>query len=316
MINLTGNVIVLGAKGRFGRAAISAFLEAGWQVRAFARSWDGVEIKSDIERITGDAFDNTSIAIAAQDCDVIVNALNPPYPLWVRDLPRLTEAVIGSAKATGATIMLPGNVYNYGANMPANLTETTPHNPTARKGRLRVEMEQSYADAAKQGVQTIILRAGDFVEREKTGNWFDSHIAGKIAKGKIMYPGPLDQPHAWAFLPDLARAVVGLAAKRDAFAKFEEFCFPGFTLTGTMLIEAMERASGQTLKISKMPWPLIRLLGLVMPQMREVSEMEYLWNVPHGLDGTKLAKALPDFQATKLDVAIAGALGEETSLSH
>lgn len=34
-------VVVLGAKGRFGRAAVVAFKAAGWSVREVARNWDG-----------------------------------------------------------------------------------------------------------------------------------------------------------------------------------------------------------------------------------------------------------------------------------
>ena len=65
-----------------------------------------------------DAFDPAQVAGAARGMDVIVNALNPPYPRWTRDLPRLTGSVIAAARESGATVMIPGNVYNYGAAMP------------------------------------------------------------------------------------------------------------------------------------------------------------------------------------------------------
>lgn len=306
---MPGTVIILGAKGRLGRAAVDAFSAAGWRVRAFARSWAGVAERAEIALIAGDAVDAGALASAAKGCDVIVNALNPPYPRWARDLPRLTAAVIQAAKATGATVMVPGNVYNYGEGMPARLAEDTPHAPTSRKGRLREEMEQAHARAGDDGVQTIILRAGDFFEREKTGNWFDSYIAANVAKGRVVYPGPLDRIHAWAYLPDMARAMVGLAEKRAGFAVFERFGFAGHALTGQALVDAMARATGRSLKVSGLPWPMIRLLGFVVPQMREVVEISYLWRTPHAIDGGKLAATLPDFEATPLEAAIADALG-------
>ncbi len=286
-----GKVIVLGANGRLGRAAIDAFLNAGWQASAFARTWDKADFPDQVARHTGDAFDAADISSAAQGCDVIVNALNPPYPRWACDLPRFTDAVIRAAKATGAAILLPGNVYNYGAGMPAALTEATAHRPTSRKGRLRVEMEASYRDAANAGVQTVILRAGDFIEREKTGNWFDSQITGKIDNGQVMYPGPLDRIHAWAYLPDLARTFVGIADIRNTLSNLEEYGFPGYALTGHELVTALEHASKRSLKVRGMPWPMIRVLGWVVPQMREIAEMAYLWDTPHGIDGTRLARA-------------------------
>jgi len=310
---MSEKVIILGAKGRFGRAAVNAFLTAGWTVRAFARSWDGDMSNTAVEKVSGDAFDADTLTKAATGCDVIVNALNPPYPLWRRDIPRTTAAVIHAARATGATVMIPGNVYNYGANMPHRLNEETPHEPTTLKGCLREEMEQTYARASDNSVRTIILRAGDFIEREKTGNWFDTYITDKLHAGRIMYPGPLDLVHAWAYLPDAARAMVGLASHRANFAPFECFNFAGYELTGQELVNALEHTCGHSLKVKGMPWPLIRALGLIMPQMREVSEMRYLWSTPHALEGGKLAAALPDFIPTPMNVALAEATGVEHS---
>ena len=299
-------VIILGAKGRFGRAAADAFLTAGWKVRSFARSRP--EQPAAIEWIADDAFDAEALAGAAQGCDVIVNALNPPYSRWQRDLPRLTVNVIAAAQASGATVMIPGNVYHYGAAMPARLVEDTPADPTTRKGRLRAEMERAYGDAVADGVRTIILRAGDFIERQKTGNWFDSYIAAHVSEGRVMYPGPLDCTHAWAYLPDMARAMMVLADQRADFAAFEEFGFPGYALTGRMLVDAMARSVRRNLKVKGLSWPMIRLLGLAVPQMREVAEMSYLWRRPHAIDGAKLASALPEFRETPYEAAIAEAL--------
>lgn len=304
---MTGKVLILGAKGRFGRAARSSFYKAGWDVLAFGRNWPDMDGPGRV--ISGDAFDKEVLIGAAMGCDVIVNALNPPYPKWTRDLPRLTEAVIAAAKASGATVLIPGNVYNYGEEMPPLLTEATPHKPTTRKGTLREEMEERFAQAGDEGVQTIILRAGDFIEAEKTGNWFDTYVAAKVGEGKLSYPGPLDRMHAWAYLPDMARAAVGLAEKRARLGTFCCFGFESINLTGAELIATIETVTGQSMKVSSMPWPIIRLLSVINPMMREVVEMAYLWRVPHAIDGRKLSSTLPDFEHTPIENALTQALG-------
>lgn len=296
-------VVVLGATGRFGRAAMAAFRADGWTVRGFSRSIPDPRPADAQEWITGDAYDRDSIVRASEGCDVIVNALNPPYPLWRRYLPVFTKNVIAAAWRSGATVMLPGNVYNYGAGMPSVLSEETPHRPTTRKGRLREEMERSYAGS--HGIRTIVLRAGDFIDGRKTGNWLEDHILAGLGKGKIMYPGPLDRVHAWAYLPDMATAMAGLADKRHEFSDFEEFGFPGFSLTGRELISAVERAVGRSLKVTGMPWPLLGVAGLFSPLLREVAEMAYLWKVPHRVDGSKLALALPELNTTPVEEVIA-----------
>lgn len=304
-------VIVLGAKGRFGRAAVAAFANAGWSVTAFGRNWDTAPTDR-VKRIEGNAKDAAALAKACQGQAIIVNAINPPYEKWAGELPDLTRSIIAAVRASGATVIIPGNVYNYGAGMPETFAENTAWAPTTRKGKLRVEMERSYRDA---GVPTIVLRGGDFIEREKTGNWFDSYIAAKAHLGKTTYPGPLDQVHAWAYLPDMARAVVALAERRHRFAPFEEFLFEGYNLTGAELVELIAEATGRPQKVSRLPWPILRLIALFSPQVREVIEMRYLWEVPHGADGSKLRAAIPEFEPTPARDAIKAALVQQNAHS-
>ena len=298
-------VLILGAGGRFGRAALAAFDAAGWQVRAFVRPGRALDLPAGASRVEGDAFDPAAVAAAARGAAVIVHALNPPYPQWPTDLPKQTASVLAAAKASGATVMIPGNVYNYGRAMPTRLTEDTPHAPTTRKGALREEMEDAFRAAGREGVHTVVLRAGDFIEAAKTGNWFDTYIAARVDRGIAVYPGPRDVVHAWAWLPDMARAMVGLAERKaQPAAGFESFNFEGFNLTGEDLIAAMERAAGRSLKRKRFPWFALSFVAPFVPLLREVMEMRYLWRVPHGLDGARLRAALPDFRPTPLAEAL------------
>ena len=294
-------VLILGATGRFGRAAATAFQDAGWHVTQTARRWS----EAGAGRVTLDPSDAAAVTEAAQGQDVIVNAVNPPYPDWSVVVPRLTRSVIAAAKATGATVMIPGNLYNYGAAMPEVLREDTPWTAQTRKGAIRIRMESAYRDA---GVRTTVLRGGDFLEAEPSGNWFDAHIAVRAWEGKVMYPGPRNIVHAWAWLPDMAAAMAALADRRDAFDPFVEFGFEGYALTGDDLIALIEQAVGRPVRVRGMPWPMVRAMGLVSPLMREVVEMRYMWRVPHRVDGTRLSQVLPDLPSTPPAQAIAAAL--------
>lgn len=295
------SVIVLGAKGRFGRAAVTAFRAAGWRVTALARAWP---TPSD-SHVVADALDPAALSRACMGHDVIVHAIHPPYPEWQRLVPIMTDAVIAAARASGATVIIPGNVYNYGTAMPETLTERTPWVGNTGKGDIRIRMEGKFRDS---GVRTIVLRCGDFIDTEKAGNWLDTHIAPKAWQGKISYPGPHDVPHAWAYLPDAARAVVGLAEQRDQFAAFETFGFEGYTLTGTELAAAIADVVGRRVRVAGFPWSAVRVMALWSPLMREVLEMRYLWNRAHRLDGSKLRAALPAFVPTPLGEAMQTAM--------
>jgi len=297
---MTNSVIVLGAKGRFGRAAVEGFHAKGWRVTALARNWRKENKPHHLQCLVASAFDRDGLIAACKGHDVIVNALNPPYEDWEHVLPTITQNVITAGVTSGATVMIPGNVYNYGNELPGHLTEETPHIANTKKGCLRIEMERSYREASDKDLQTIILRSGDFIDGKDTGNWFESYITQKLDKGLVTYPGTLDSIHAWAYLPDMARAMVDLAEKRQTLGRFEEFGFRGYAITGQQLINALEEATGRTLKVKTFPWPLVRVVGLFSKPIREVLEMRYLWNRNHEIDEEKLRAALPDFQPTPL----------------
>ncbi|MFX9193158.1 hypothetical protein ABTN81_19340, partial [Acinetobacter baumannii] len=67
-----------------------------------------------IEWISGDAMRADDVVRAAQGCSLIVHGANPPgYRDWDRLILPMMESSIAAAKATGARILLPGNVYNF-----------------------------------------------------------------------------------------------------------------------------------------------------------------------------------------------------------
>ncbi|MEP3347035.1 MAG: epimerase [Litoreibacter sp.] len=283
---MSKSVLILGANGRFGRNAAAAFSWANWNVTRFDRATD-------------------TLPDAAWGADIIINAWNPAYPDWARIVPELTAQVIDTAKDTGATVLIPGNIYNYGTDMPAELRESTPHNPTSPLGQIRNDMEQSYRDAR---VRTIVLRAGDFIDTSASGNWYDKVITAKLGKGLVDYPGNLDVPHAWAFLHDLADAAVMLCDKAAELPVFFEANFPGYTLTARELHHAIEQATGRRLMLREMPWWPVKLARPFWPTAKPLLEMQYLWDTPHSIVSERLGELLPDFAPTPLHEAIAASL--------
>lgn len=278
--------LILGAGGRFGRQAAQAFERAGWRLRRFDRARDRLDQ-------------------AARGADVIVNGWNPAYPDWAAQVPGLHAAVIAAARASGATVILPGNVYVFGPDVAPPWGPDSPHRARNPLGRIRIEMEAAYRRA---GLRTILLRAGDFLDTEASGNWFDQILAAKVGRGRFTYPGAPDRAHAWAYLPDLARAAVALAERRAQLPVFADIPFAGYRLTGEEMRAGLERAAGRRLRLRRMNWAPIRLAAPFWPMGRCLAEMRYLWDLPHALDPAPLRALLPDFVATPPDRALEAAL--------
>lgn len=281
-------VLILGATGRFGRHAAIAFENADWRVRRFDRRHD-------------------DLMHAAQSADVIVNGWNPPYDKWASQVPQLHAQVRAAAKAAGATVILPANVYVFGPDAGGLWDQGTRHLAGNPLGRIRIEMEQAYK---QDGVKTILLRAGDFIDTQASGNWFDKIMTPKLLEnGAFTYPGAPDQPHVWAFLPDLARAAVALAEQRGDLPDFIDIPFAGYSISGDEMAAALGRVAGRSVRLQQMSWWPILLARPFWPMAKHLLEMRYLWSLPHELNGTRLAALLPDFQSTGIEDALVQALG-------
>lgn len=304
---MKGQILVLGAAGRLGFAAAEAFRDAGWSVKGLVRPNAGWRAPRGIDVV--ETNDRAVAVKEARGTDIVLHALNAPYTGWAQHALPLAYSAIEAAEQSGATLIFPGNVYNYGAGMPAVLDELTPMQPTSRKGKLRNEVELRLREASDRGVRTIILRAGDFFGRGQ-GSWFDLVLIKELAKNRITYPGPLDVVHEWAYLPDYIAALIRVATIRSTLEPFAAFGFPGHAVTGQEFVSAIAKASGRHLKIGHINWWMMRTFGSIWKMGRELTEIGYLWEVPHRIDGSKLVAAIGKVPHTPLDTAVACALRE------
>ncbi|HWK63724.1 MAG TPA: NmrA family NAD(P)-binding protein [Rhizobiaceae bacterium] len=304
-------VIVLGAAGRIGDAAARSFLAAGWRVKGLVRNTGSGRLPAGVEPVRGDATDRAALIEACKGSDVILNALNPLYTEWAEKVMPMAENVVAAAEATDATHLLPGNVYNFGYGIPVGAHEDTPEMPSTEKAEIRIAMEGLFREAAEaRGVRTVVLRAGDFYGGSRPGSWLDLIILAKLRKDVFTWGGPMDIPHAFAYLPDLGRAFVALAEKRHELEPFERFHFAGHTLSGDQMKAAAEAAIGRRLSARTVPWIALRAAGLVSPMMREVARMSYLWRTPHSLDGAKLEWTVGKLPLTEPVEAIRRAIAD------
>ena len=282
---MTKTVLILGGSGKIGKHSAEAFWNAGWNVRHFDRA-------------------SEDMTAAAMGADVIVNGLNPPnYHDWAKNIPAITTQVIAAAKASGASVVIPGNIYNFGL-VNGEINEHTPQRPNSRKGKIRVEMEAAYRAA---GVQTIVLRAGNFIDPDRNGCVMSTMVMRSINKGRLTSPGDPDITSAYAYVPDWAKAAVMLAEMRDDLARFEDVPFPGHAFTIRQLADVLEARLARKIRIVGFPWWAITALSPVWELARELREMRYLSEMDHWISGDRFAKLLPGFAPTPLEkVLIAG----------
>ncbi len=300
---MDNTVLVLGARGRLGGAVAQAFAAAGWRVLAQRRAGGTAPAPvAGIEWVLADAADTATLQRAAAGARGVVHAMNPAYTAaaWRAEAPGLMQAATDIAAALGAHLLFPGNVYNFGAGMPAVLAPDTPQRPSTAKGRIRVDLEQQLAQAARHhGFAATVIRAGDFFGAG-SGPWLDQVIVKKLPRGRVTWPGVLDAAHAWAYLPDLARAFVRVAEAPAVPGSFECLHFAGHTVTGQDWLAALTEVAWEqgwlpacgALRTGKLPWGMMRLVSPFSATVASLLEMRYLWDMPHALDGAALARRI------------------------
>lgn len=299
MSQMSSSVLILGARGRFGRAAAHAFAQAGWQVIAQMRPGATPPAIPGVQWLLVAPDDTATLAAGARGATVVVQGLSPLYThkVWRTEVPALTKAAIAITRELGATLMLPASVYNFGQGMPARLLEETPQNSSTFMGDMRIASETMVRDATHDGgMKAVVIRGGNFFG-SGSGSWLDLVMAKDIQKGQMTYPGTVGVATSWAYLPDMARSFVAVAEHREALPSFETLHFAGYTLTQQDWVDALgeiawERGwlptSGQ-LKVKQLSWLMLRALGMFMPTLAAICEMRYLWQVPHALVNTRMA---------------------------
>jgi nucleoside-diphosphate-sugar epimerase len=258
--------------------------------------------------VAGDAMQPADVLAAAEGVQVIIHAVNPPgYRRWGELVLPMIDNTIAAARATGARIVLPGTIYNYGDDAFPDLVEDAPQHPPTKKGRIRVELERRIEAASRTGTPALIVRFGDFLGPAAANNWFSQ---GLVTPGRrvtaITYPGRKGVGHAWAYLPDAAETIAQLLDRSSELEPFARFHFSGhWDPDGTAMTRAIAQSLGRPdMTVRPLPWPLIGLAGLLQETPRELYKMRYLWRTPIRLDNKKLVAFLGQEPHTPLPDAV------------
>jgi len=306
----TQKALVLGAGGGIGGEVARQLIDAGWQVRALTRHEPARQDDAAFEWMRGDALVPADVLAAARGCSLIVHAVNPPgYRNWAAQVLPMLRNTIAASEAAGASILLPGTVYNYGPDAFPLASEDAPQHPATRKGALRVRMEEELAAHCRRGGRALIVRSGDYFGPRSGNSWFAQAL---VKPGKppvrIANPARPGVGHQWAYLPDVAAAMVALVERRSTLAPFARFHLAGhWDADGVTMANAIRRVAachGIDARTGSFPWWLVRLAAPFHETMRELLEMRYLWDQSLRLDNGRLLDTLGTEPHTPLDMAV------------
>jgi nucleoside-diphosphate-sugar epimerase len=277
-------IVILGY-GPVGKATANLLTASGRDVQIAQRTQPSDLPKgATFERC--DILNADDIAHLVAGASQIVLTIGFQYTgdIWRKSWPVAMANLLTACTKHDVRIVFVDNLYMYGAQdkpLREDMAMTTKGvKPTVRAEITRMWMESS--------VRVAALRAPDFYGPGVTLSHLGDSGFGALAKGKrAMLIMPPDTPHDFAYVPDMARAVITLLdAGDDAYRQVWHMpCAP--TRTARDILELGVKGTGVIPKISGLPLWLLPMIGLFVPMLREFREMRFQLDRPYHVDAQK-----------------------------
>ncbi|MFB9364735.1 NAD-dependent epimerase/dehydratase family protein [Kitasatospora albolonga] len=292
--------------GPAGAATARELVGQGHQVRVVTRSGlpAGAAAEPGVEHLALDATDAARLTEAAKGAVAIHSCAAPPLHRWTTAWPPLAASLFSAAEASGAVLVLLGNLYGYGPTAPAGpLTEELPLAATGPKGRTRAAIwEQAEALHEAGRIRAVEVRASDFFGPGVTeGGHLAARAVPRLLAGKgVSVLGDPDAPHSWTYLPDVARALAEAASDERAWGR--AWHVPTLPARSAReMVHGMAAAAGTTVPtVRRLPSSVLALAGLFSPLLRELKETRYQFDRPFVVDSSAY-EAVFAVRATPLD---------------
>lgn len=309
---MNNKYLITGANGVIGFSFTKAIQEAGETATLLVRNRrDVIEKLGDLTGLTiveGDVNDTEFLKNIASGVSFIFHGANVSYEHWATAMPVMTRSVIDAAEHAGATVIFPGNNYNYG-QIDQPISEITPFNPNTNVGKVRVKLERMLQLATDQGrIRTLVVRMADIWGPNVANKQF-APIFENARNGKAM-PWMISTkiPQQLLYAPDAGRAIA-LLTSRDDLKPYEVFNIGGTRVESIeSWLKDIGHVAGLPAKISVMPKALISVLALFIPVLKEIKSMAYKFETSVMLNDDRFSKLYPDFHQTPMRQAIADTL--------
>src|SRR5215217_3416501 len=247
-----GKILVIGATGRVGGAAVERFLETGFEVRALVRRPEkGTRLRAlGAELVVGAATAPDTLGSAVRGCSGIFSVLaagpgrGAPEDVEYRGNLNLLSAA--RSAGTGRFV--------YSSALLAD-------HPLAQKvGAFREKARFEKELLAAKDVSSTILRPAIFMET------LDMMLRGPVA----FVPGRQRRPASWIAARDIARAAVR-AFQANILGR-HEIAGPD-TTTFDGAFERLARGRGKGIQVLHVPLISLRIPGRASPYLRELANM-------------------------------------------
>ncbi|MGF6722864.1 nucleoside-diphosphate-sugar epimerase [Paraburkholderia sp. GAS41] len=314
-----GKVGLFGAAGAIGQSIATTLSAAGRNYRVIGRSRGSLEAAfgADLhaEIATWNPDDPASVAAAAQGLQTAIYLVGVPYNQFETHPPLMEKTLAGLRAAGVERLILIGTVYPYGRAQSQPVTENHPRIPHTFKGQMRLAQENVVLEAhGRDGLSTLVLRLPDFYGPRVERSFLNGVFEGAARGTRAQVVGPIDVPHEFVFVPDVGPVVERLTRTPEAYGRWWHLAGAG-TITQREVAARAYALAGRQPRLMVAGKPMLRVLGLFNPILREMVEMNYLMSEPFVLDDSALQALIGPIKKTPYDEGIRLAFAAEHEAS-
>ena len=272
---------ILGAGGAIGKELASALKEYTDDIRLVSRN--PVKVNQSDELLPADLLDPVQVRKAVAGSSIVYVTVGFPYSykIWKESWPRFIQNVLDACLEHRCKLVFFDNIYMYDPAFLDGMTEETPINPPSKKGKVRAGIHEMIMNRVNEGkLEALIARSADFYGPGiKNASVLTETVFNPLSMGKkANWMGSLQFKHSYTYTPDAGKATALLGNTDSAYKQVWHLPTAEKPFTGKEWIEAIGAEMGVRARTRVATRPVVRMLGLFSPIMREMYEMLYQYD--------------------------------------
>lgn len=281
---------ILGAGGSIGVELAKALKDYTSDIRLVSRNPEKVNSTDSVFPADLTLKNDVFKAIEGSQITYLTIGFSYKTKVWKQYWMPLIKNVIEACLEYNSKLVFFDNVYAIGGDNVNHITENSPISPTSKKGKIRAEVDRLILESIdNSNLQAIIARAPDFFGGTAKANSivinlvYDNLVKGKKAQW-LCNPKVV---HSMGFVPDLAKGTALLGNTPEAYNQIWNLPTDPQKITGEEWINLFATELGTVNKYTVLPNWLVSGIGLLVPVMKELAEMNYQYDRDYYFDSTK-----------------------------
>ncbi len=296
---------ILGAGGAIGIELAKALTNYTTDIRLVSRN--PKKVNPNDELFPADLTYREEVFKAIEGSEIVYVTVGFAYntKIWQKLWPPFIKNVIDACIQHHAKMVFFDNIYAIGEDNVRHITEESPISPCSKKGEVRAEVDKLILNAIEhRQLNAIIARSADFFSEVKASSMSMNLIYDNLIKGKkAQWLCNAEKVHSMSYTPDLAKGTAILGNTPDAYNQIWNLPTDSEKITGEGWVNLFAKEMNTSNKYQVLPNWLIKVLGLFIPIMKELPEMNYQYDRDYFFDSSKFNKRF-NYTPTKNAIAV------------